>query len=285
MTLRTRHLLLALLVALLAALLQASSAFAAIESFSGAERPVGQDWASYSCADASRVQQVDSPVAQGKHAWQLEVRDGDNSYGERCEIGMGNPSKSPFPLFREGDERWISFQVYLPDDYPIDTPDWNLFFQIHQQGDGGCPPISLGVEDGPMKLFKSARNTYVRDTREMWAAPVQRNRWIKLTLHIKNSTDDNTGFVELFGDLDGSGVKTLLEKTATHTMTKDPRGGGAMTNHARVGIYRDPDIRGDAHILFDGFTISTDRDSAEQIAFGARTEADPAPDTSGQDGG
>src|SRR3954453_24073131 len=98
MTLRTRHLLLALLVALPAALYQAASASAEILSFSAAERPLGQDWASYSCADASSVQQVDSPVAQGKHARQLQVQDGDYSWGERCEIGMGNPWKSPYPL-------------------------------------------------------------------------------------------------------------------------------------------------------------------------------------------
>src|SRR3954453_19497788 len=121
MTLRTRHLCLTLLVALTAALLQASSAFASIESFSGAKRPLGQDWASYSCADASRVQQVESPVAQGKRAYQLEGRDGDISWGGPREIWMGNPWKSGFPLFDEGDERWISFQVYLPDDYPVET--------------------------------------------------------------------------------------------------------------------------------------------------------------------
>src|SRR3954452_757398 len=276
MTLPTR-LLLILALALAATTAFAGSAFGRTLAVADAERSLGKEWANYSCADRSRVKEVSSPDAQGKRAYEVAVHDGDNSYGERCEIGMGNPGKRGFPLFQEGDERWISFQVYLPDDYPIDTPDWQLFFQIHQQGDGGCPPIALGIEDGQMKLFKSARNTYVLDTREMWTAPVQRNRWIKLTLHIKNSTDDNTGFVELFGDLDGNGVKTLLERTATHTMTKDPHGGGAMTNHARVGIYRNPAIRGNAHILFDGFTISTDRDSAEQVAFGA-----PAADGGGQ---
>jgi hypothetical protein len=51
-------------------------------------------------------------------------------------------------------------------------------------------------------------------------------------------------------------------------MTIDRKVGGAMTNHARVGIYRNPAIRGNAHILFDGFTIATDRDSAEARAFG-----------------
>src|SRR3954451_7736031 len=279
MTLPNRLLATIVLALVAVAAFATAAASARTLAVADAEHALGKEWANYSCADRSRVKRVSSPAAQGKRAYDVAVHDGDNSYGERCEIGMGNPGKPGFPLFQEGDERWISFQVYLPGDYPIDTPDWQLFFQIHQQGDGGCPPIALGIEDGQMKLFKSARNTYVLDTREMWSAPVQRNRWIKLTLHIKNSTDPSEGFVELFGDLDGNGVKTLLERTATHTMTKDPHGGGAMTNHARVGIYRDPALRGNAHILFDGFTISTDRDSAEQVAFGA-----PAADGGGQGG-
>src|SRR3954469_4458915 len=221
MTLRTRHLLLTLLAALTWALCMAASASAEILSFSGAERPLGQDWASYSCADPSRVQQVDSPVAQGKHAWQLEVQDGDYSWGERCEIGMGNPWKSGFPLFNEGDERWISFQVYLPDDYPIDTKDWNVFFQIHQEGDGGCPPLALHVENGRYRLFNSTRNTYVMNTREIWSAPAEADHWAKFTIHLNNSTSDDKGFVEMFGDLDGGGMTRLMDKTYTHTAKKN----------------------------------------------------------------
>jgi hypothetical protein len=277
-------LLLALAVALLAVTATGvATASARTLAVADAEHALGKEWANYSCADRSRVKRVANPAAQGSHAYDLAIHDGDDSYGERCEIGMGNPGAPGFPLFHEGDERWISFQVYLPNDYPIDTPDWQLFFQIHQTGDGGCPPISLGIEDGQMKLFKSARNTYVLDTREMWSAPVERNRWMKLTLHIKNSTNPDEGFVELFGDLDGTGVKTLLERTATHTMTKDPNGSGAMINHARVGIYRNPRITGNAHILFDGFTIATDRESAESVAF-AGPSSDPPADNGNDNG-
>jgi hypothetical protein len=140
-------------------------------------------------------------------------------------------------------------------------------FQIHQQGDGGCPPLALHVEDGQYKLFNSARNTYVLQTNQLWSAPAQRNHWAKFTLHIMNSTDDSKGFVEMFGDLDGSGEKRLMEKTYTHTMTKDSNG-QPMVNHARVGMYRNPKIPGTAHIVFDGFSIATDRESAESAAFG-----------------
>ena len=271
---RVRNLLLATLIATAALLAQVATASAGVISFSGAERPLAQEWANYSCQDASRVQEVTSPAAQGEKAYQLEYRPGDNSYGARCEIGMGNPSKSGFPLFQEGDERWISFQVYLPDDYPVDTPMWNVFFQIHQQGDGGCPPISLEVQNGQFKLYNSARNTYVLDTRQMWSGPAVRNRWVKFTLHLLNSPDPNVGFAELYGDLDGGGEQLLMPLTHTHTMTKYADG-GAMINHARVGIYRNPNIAGVAHILFDGFTIATDRESAETAAFGATGPVSP----------
>jgi hypothetical protein len=107
----------------------------------------------------------------------------------------------------------------------------------------------------------------VLDTRQMWSAPALRNHWTKFTIHLMNSTDPSVGFVELFGDLDGSGEKLLMPRTSTHTMTIDPQTGAPMINHARVGIYRNPKIVGTAHILFDGFTIGTDRKSVEAAAF------------------
>src|SRR5438552_3399231 len=143
------------------------------------------------CADTSRVKQVSSPVAQGSHAYLLTLHDGDQSWGERCELGMGNPTGPGFPLFHEGDDRWMSFQVYLPSDYPINTPNWNVIFQIHQQGDGGCPPIALHVEDGQFKLFNSSSPNYVLDTNEKWHAPAHANMWAKFTLHMKFSGSDS----------------------------------------------------------------------------------------------
>src|SRR4051794_7170920 len=263
-----RHLSATFALALVALLAIAGSASGLVLSFSGAERPLSQDWANYSCQNASRVQEVEAPVAQGRRAYQLGVKDGDNVWGERCEMGMGNPSRNGFPPFHEGDERWISFRVYLPDDYPIDPHLWNVFFQTHQRGDGGCPPIALDVEDGRWQMYNSERNTYVLNTRRLWSAPARRNHWTQFTLHINNSPDPRVGFVELFGDPDGHGYRQLLERTHTHTMTNDGSG-TPMVNHARVGIYRNPVIRGTTHILFDGFTIATDSMSAEAAAFGA----------------
>src|SRR3954453_7814028 len=73
-------------------------AAASVEWSANAERPWNQEWANYSCQDGTRVQEVTSPVAEGQHAYRIELRDGDNSYGERCELGMGNPTRNGFPL-------------------------------------------------------------------------------------------------------------------------------------------------------------------------------------------
>ena len=271
-TRRLRNLFTATLTALVAVLAVASSASARVLQSAGAERPWNQEWASWSCADASRFQEVASPAAQGRKAYELTVHDGDNAWGERCELGDGNPSRNGFPLFQNGDDRWISFSVYLPDNYPINTHNWNVMFQIHQKDDGGCPPIALHVEDGQWKLFNSSRPTYVLNTVEKWHAPAQLNRWTKFTIHLMNSPRDDTGFVELYSDLGGQGMQQVMPRTYMHTMTAFADGSG-MINHARVGIYRDPAIQGTASIYFDGFTIGTDRESTEAAAFG------PAPDT------
>jgi hypothetical protein len=250
----------------------ASSASAGVLQSAGAEHPWNQEWASWSCADSSRFQEVSSPSNQGQKAYKLTVQDGDNAWGERCELGDGNPSRNGFPLFNNGDERWISFSVYLPDGYPINTNDWNVIFQIHQKDDGGCPPIAMHVEDGQWKLFNSSRPTYVLNTVEKWAAPAQLNRWTKFTIHMMNSPSDDKGFIELYSDLGGNGMQQVMPRTYMHTMTAFADGSG-MINHARVGIYRNPSIQGTTSIYFDGFTVGTDRESTEAAAFG------PAPDS------
>jgi hypothetical protein len=269
---RYRHLFTALLATLASILVLASSASAGVIQASTAEKPWNQEWASWSCADASRVQEVSSPAIQGRKAYELTVHDGDNSWGERCELGQGNPSRSSFPLFKNGDDRWISFSVYLPDNYPIDTNMWNVMFQIHQEGDGGCPPISLDVENGQFKLYNSSSRNYVTDTVEKWHGPAQLNRWTKFTIHLMNSPDDDKGFVELYSDLGGNGMQQVLPRTYMHTMTVRSDG-SAMINHARIGIYRNPAIQGTTSIFFDGFTIATDRESAEASAFGPVSDA------------
>ena len=169
-------------------------------------------------------------------------------YGERCELTQGNPMRPGFPVFEEGEERWISWQIYLPDDFPLDAPEWNVVNQWKQRGDLGTPAISMEVRGGRFLLKTSDSNGDSCCTITRWAGPASRKRWIAFTLHARFSPDPATGFIELFGDLDGAGQRLLMSPLATHTMKRDA-GGDAVRSHARIGPYR--------HEKIDGLTSTT----------------------------
>jgi len=233
----------------------AGVAEARVVSAAGAERPWQQEWASASCASTERLTSIGSPVARGSRAYRFEVRDGDDAYGERCELGHGNPTRAGFPLFNEGDERWISWKVYLPRDFPIGTSRWNVINQWKQLGALGTPALSMEVKNNRFYLMNSNTNGDSCCTVPRWSGPARHDRWVSFTMHVKFSPNRSVGFVELYGDLDGRGKK-LLRKLHTHTMKSDGSG-RAVPSHSRIGIYRDPSIQGTAHIAFDDYVIAT----------------------------
>jgi len=259
------------------AVVPAQAASASVLWTADAEHPVNKEWANVA-AEAGRVTRVTSPVAQGGYAYSIELRPGDNpgGYGERAELGMGNPTAAGFPLFNEGDERWIAFQVYLPDDYPINFRSWDCIMQLKQLGSLGTPALSMGVERGAFTLKNSATNHEdSQQTPIKWSGPAVADRWVSFVLHVKFSPSDSVGFVELFGDLDGTGIKPLMGKTFMHTMKTE--NGVAVPSQSRIGQYRDSEAgAGVSHIYFDGYTIATDRASAEGNAFAPAGVAAPA---------
>jgi len=255
-----------LLVGVLSLAAFASTASARVLWNANAERAWNEEWANYSCQDGSRVQQVQAPAAQGSRAYRLEVRDGDDSYGERCELGQGNPTRTGFPLFNDGDERWISFQTYLPDDYPTHLRTWNVFMQLKQLHSFGTPAVSMEIQDGNFVLMNSDTNGTSSNTVRRWQGPAIKNRWVKFTLHVKFSPDARVGYIELYGDLDGGGVKQLMQRTYMHTMKVDGNG-ATVQSHSRIGLYRNPAVSGTTHIFFDGYSVGDDRASVETAAF------------------
>jgi hypothetical protein len=257
------------------ALAQISSAHASVVWRADAERPLLQEWANSSCADASRIKQVGSPSSQGSSAYRVDLHDGDRSFGERCELGMGSPTRAGFPVFKEGEESWIGYQVYLPSGFPSEGWKYNVITQFKNVDDLCAPALSLHVEQGQLLLFQSADNQSSCGGDSVWAAPVVYGRWIKLLFHVQWSSDPSKGSVELFGDIDGGGLVELMPRTRMFTMKMNPSG-DTQPVAARLGIYRDSSIGGDATAWFDGFTIATDRASAEASAFGGAGAAPPA---------
>jgi hypothetical protein len=247
----------------------------------GAEKSLYQEWASLathtnctrtttSTMTDSRISRVTSPVKRGAYAYKASVIDGDACYGERAELSQANPPRSDMlnRLFREGEERWISYDMRLASGFPLNPPSWQVVTQLKQLGSSGSPVMELSVDDNAYYLRRTTK-----DPNNQWPQGFQRSfllgsarteAWATFTWHVKFSPDPNVGFLEMYGDLnDGRGMRLLLPKQAMSTQKIDPATGRAMDSHARIGPYRDPITTGNATVYYDAFTVGTTRAAAE----------------------
>lgn len=258
--------------------------------------PDNNEWVSYSCQDRSRFSQVASPVAQGERAYRIEVRDGDDSYGERCELDNGNTSSSRLHediLFHRGQEVWIAFQTYLPRDFsfaedgaPVSFPgDGGLLMQLKQLGSCGTPALGIVTGKGQFAMRNSAGNRCESGSmKSLWAVPMVLGRWVRWLVHAKFDTDPEAGFTATWYDPDGLGLRPIVprldlgkpvegNRIYTHTQKSptdhpDPACPESDNcSHARIGIYRDPDVSGTSVIYHDGWTVARTRAAAEGNAF------------------
>jgi hypothetical protein len=258
--------------------------------------PNNNEWVSYSCADRSRFSQVTSPVAQGERAYRIEVRDGDDSYGERCELDNGNTSAGRLHeriLFHRGQEVWIAFQTYLPPDFsfagdgvPVSFPhDGGLLMQLKQLGSCGTPALGIVTGKAVFAMRNSAGNSCESGAmKSLWTVPMVLGRWVRWLVHAKFDTDPETGFTATWYDPDGLGLRPIVprldlgkpvegNRIYTHTQ-KSPTDHPSPAcpesdncSHARIGIYRDPDVSGTSVIYHDGWTVARTRSAAEGNAF------------------
>jgi hypothetical protein len=258
--------------------------------------PDNNEWVSYSCEDRSRFSQVTSPVAQGDRAYRIEVRDGDDSYGERCELDNGNTSSSRLHediLFHRGQEVWIASQTYLPPDFsfaedgaPVSFPgDGGLLMQLKQLGSCGTPALGIVTGKGQFAMRNSAGNGCESGSMQsLWSVPMVLGRWVRWLVHAKFDTDPESGFTATWYDPDGLGLRPIVprldlgkpvegNRIYTHTQKSptdhpDPACPASDDcSHARIGIYRDPDVSGTSVIYHDGWTVARTRAAAEGNAF------------------
>jgi Polysaccharide lyase/Ca-dependent carbohydrate-binding module xylan-binding len=266
------------------------------DSVSGKRWPDNNEWVDYSCADRSRFSQVTDRVAQGRRAYRIEVRDGDDSYGERCELANGNTDQSRLDygvLFHRGQEAWIAFQIYLPLDYsfaPDDAPvsfpnDGGLITQLKQLGSCGTPALGIVSSRTVFALRNSAANYCESGAmRSLWRVPMVLGHWVKWVQHVRFDTDPAIGFISTWYDPDGLGLRPIIPTTDfgnrvvgnriyTHTQKEptdhpDPACPAYdVCSQARIGIYRDPDVSGTSVIYHDGWTVAKTRVAAESNAF------------------
>jgi hypothetical protein len=251
-----------------------------------AESALTSEWASNSSLPAAASPAAPDPTriaqqsfrAQGAKSYRFEIRDGDDSYGERAELGQAMPTSTGFEnrLFRAGDDRWISMQYYLPADWSAQDT-WQTVFQIKPSSGGGGGPI-IGLDAGHNRLqFYGNTNVWGSTAGNVFdgagtlpggSYPITRSKWIKLTWHVVFSANAAVGSLEAFGDLaDGKGMRTLVPKRQRATMKY--LNGVMDPVHLRVGIYRDPDMTQTESLYVDGISVAKTRAGSEQPAFGA----------------
>src|SRR5688572_6514925 len=120
-----------LVLACAAPMAQAAAPLGTVLWKADGESTMSSEWASSSSIpaaasppkpDPSRIAKSASR-SQGLSSYRFELRNGDDSYGERVELGQALPAISSYQnrLFRAGEERWISMQYYFPANWATDN--------------------------------------------------------------------------------------------------------------------------------------------------------------------
>lgn len=231
-------------------------------------------WGAIDCEQASRHQRrtgFDDPhptalgSADGNDFWrQMEVHDGDNFYGERCELGRNehrDGQQGTFVLFRPETRRITFFSLWLPRHFDLATERWQVVGQMKQANPsdlaesgtdyGYSPVLEIDAADGRWALGNNWNH--------IWEAPARKHAWVRFAYDVRYSADPDRGWVKVFVDLNGDGdaLDRLESQPKIHTDTlkteiPDPKGeendedgikaGEAIPSHLRLGIYHDPKI-------------------------------------------
>ena len=80
---------------------------------------------------------------------------------------------------RAGEHLFFGYSAFLPADFPVDTSDWQVIWQLHDGGTNTSPPVALEIVDG--NLWLANVGDRVRDL-----GPVQAGRNLDVQLDIRS---------------------------------------------------------------------------------------------------
>ena len=283
-----------------------ASALASIVWTADAEKPASEEWASSAAPGAAcavpnpdmstpdlSVTTSPAPLvgepASHPNAYHFHLNDGEECYGPRAELGQANPENPALGdrKFYPGQERWVGFEAYLPNDFQLeDGTGYNTnVMQLKQTGAHGYPAIAMEDGAGYLCLYIDSMHDLQEDghcgpgTYDL-GRPAK-NAWIKLLIHVYFSGDEageQPGFIEVYGDMDdGNGYRLLLPRVYARTskLNEEVAGDPPLPTQARIGIYRNPLIKGSEDLYITGFTAATDQASAEAVAFDFGSVSEP----------
>jgi hypothetical protein len=180
----------------------------------------------------------------------LRVLDGDDYFGERCELGRNDHRESPVALYREGRRRLTFLSIRVPPDFPLDGTTFQVVMQMKQSqpsaNGGGVPALALQAKDGRWRLY--------RGLRQVWSGPAQVGVWTRFAFDVTYSRKPEIGSVKVYADTNGDGDATdqgeesaqIIGRTLKPERKGGPpdgiRPGKSIPSHLRVGLYHHPSI-------------------------------------------
>ena len=223
-------------------------------------------WGRSYCANDSRVQQITSggdphPTATGAPQGnsdfrRLTVFDGDNSFGERCELGWDSRN-GPTAFYRQGQRRITYISIRLPTGFPLGVDTWQAVMQMKQSGpsnnSSGTPILELDAYGGRWRLRQSLSRRDASDSRQLWSAPATTGVWTRFFFKARYSTHPKQGFIRMGVDLNGDGdfadSGELSPRFRTYTLKVETAPGGygikpghPIPSHLRAGLYHDSSV-------------------------------------------
>ena len=223
-------------------------------------------WGDLGCAATSRHSLVGEgdphPTAAGvsqsdSSSRRLTVIDGDDVWGERCEIGKNSWKTGPTAVYREG-QRAISFVSFrLGSNFPLEANTWQTVMQMKQAqpsaNGGGTPMLALRAMNGRWSLWQSDSVNFSELNHQVWSTPAEQHTWTRFALDITYSQDPSVGRsvdVDLNGDGDAADSGEQSPTYSMATLKRETTGGSddgiapgeSIPSHLRVGIYHNPAI-------------------------------------------
>jgi hypothetical protein len=222
-------------------------------------------WGKIDCQNSSREQQqtaggdshlTASGTSQGNSAFRrATVIDGDNVWGERCELGnnwsqpTGATPVGPGPtmFYQEGQRRLTYASLRLPSSTPMGNT-WRTVLQMKQMQPYNNPT------PGPILELQLSNNRwmFVNSWNGVWTAPAQQNVWTRFAFDITYSQNPAIGSIKIYADLNADGdfgdaseqssvIHTATLEAETATSSYSPYSvGQSIPDHLRTGIYQDP---------------------------------------------
>ncbi|MFI5783607.1 heparin lyase I family protein [Nocardia sp. NPDC051570] len=211
---------------------------------------------------SSYSMQIEKTVVRegSRFAARFEVHQGDAPNGiccgDRAEVSGEEATRAD-----EGDDRWYQWSTRFASGFPADR-GWTVLSQWHADQDGSPPlaidagPTNVGVNRWGIVISTWNAPDVPGPTFTPWSAPIAADVWTDIKLHVKWSTQDQVGFIELWV----AGVPQVFSAApcagATRCMVRTlmPDGGGV---YFKQGYYRDSKIAPPGIVYHDGFSQAT----------------------------